>query len=216
MEVGNTLENGYEIREWDTKAKDALHALQDLGLARGIEHRYVKCANPNDPDFEELSDYDRECTGEAAVVASDYERGFVICPKCGRNIDLVAKECESSMIVEVLPDNVSCWLENLIKPYVESILPLHRPFSWKIKRDNQEAVVFVLDYYPLVAAMEIAQSNHGVVTIVWSNRLYSDLASSDTGWNIVHSAQLVEDANSMFHYINIHKNLISLNYFHML
>jgi len=76
----------------DQVNEEALEFLLDRGVIRVERPIYVRCANPDDPDYEGLTSVEKQCEGKAKF-APDDSWGISKCVECGREI-LRAKDKE--------------------------------------------------------------------------------------------------------------------------
>jgi hypothetical protein len=90
-EVGNLLRKGRRVRKRfvDSEPREFL---ESQGLVSYKQAHTVQCANPDDPDYERLSDRQRECEGVVEVNPEESFGGYE-CNRCGRPIgDIREKE----------------------------------------------------------------------------------------------------------------------------
>jgi len=90
-EVGNLLRKGRRIRKGYVNSEPR-EFLEGQGLVTYTQAHFVRCANPDDPDYERLSDRQRECERMIEVDPEEPFDGYE-CDRCGRSIgDIRSKE----------------------------------------------------------------------------------------------------------------------------
>lgn len=122
-QVGNLLRKGRRIRKgyFDSKTREFL---ESQGLVTYAQTHLVQCANPDDPDYEQLADRQRECEGVVKVDPEEPFGGYE-CDRCGRPIgDIRRKEITDHLEVahlnrEVLLSYFAAAIEDL--PVVDNV-----------------------------------------------------------------------------------------------
>jgi len=116
-EVDNLLRKGRRIRKGYVNSEPR-EFLESQGLVTYTQAHFVGCANPDDPDYERLSDRQRECEGMIEVDPEEPFDGYE-CDRCGRSIgDIRRKEITDRVKVggfneEELLSYVSAAIEDL-------------------------------------------------------------------------------------------------------
>jgi len=203
LEGNQTLEDNFEIIEWDQESLLQLKELEKFKLAKSESMKYVLCANPNDDDFDDLQEYTKGCLGFGKINSKTLEQGFPLCQRCGRVTHVWGKETKQTIFVTLDNKRIQSRLKKILKNHVDDITPLHRPFAWKLSKQDKEAIVVILDYYPLVGILELALSSEGFLGIVWSNRAFEQFQNLDMGWNLISFETLLKDNESLLQSMDI-------------
>lgn len=111
----NLLRKGRRLKrgEINTKSRDFL---QEQGLFTLEQTHIVRCANPDDPDYERLSDRQRDCGGVIEVNPEEPFGGYE-CDKCGRALDDIRKKeiAQRLKVSELNGDKIQEYISSAIE-----------------------------------------------------------------------------------------------------
>jgi len=123
-------------------AQAAKH-LVSLGLIKTVTGEYVRCVDHRDADYRYVRN--RFCRGRIRVDDDLDDGDRLYCPECGRIVYPRRKRRHKMVQVEVQPDGIATFLENLLEQ--NGLEPKQvAPWVWRVDTPRGEAKLVVADY----------------------------------------------------------------------
>ena len=123
-------------------AQAAKH-LVSLGLIKTVAGEYVRCVDHRDADYRYVRN--RSCRGRIRVDDDLDDGDRLYCPECGRVVYPRRKRRHKMVQVEVQPDGVAAFLQDLLEQ--NDLEPKQvAPWVWRVDTPRGEAKLVVADY----------------------------------------------------------------------